>query len=176
MATKHTTSKTASKKPKGDDWDNEENEAQSINFKFGRPADDDYKGDRILGVLLTKRQVPNKLAKEANAKQWAYEVKVRQCEYHNLDKKKNYVEPSIEINEGEVVTVYGKPFFDGKMRQVKPGQVFGLKYIGDLEARVEGHNDTKEIKVFLPKGDDGEFEMDEEVLNELNVENFDKDE
>lgn len=157
------------KKGKAASWDSEDNEAQTINFKFGRPADDDYKGDRILGVLLSKRQVPNKLAKEPGAKQWVYEVKVRECEYHNLDKKKNFIEPAIEIAEGEVVNVYGKPFFDNRLRAVKIGQVFGLKYVGDLEARVEGHNDTKEIKVFTPKGDDGEFQFDEEVLKAHNT-------
>ena len=155
---------------------NEENEAQSINFKFGRFADKDYKGDRILGVLLSKRHVPNKLSKEPGAKQWLYEVKVRECEFHLTDKKGNPVDESTEIAADEIVNVYGKPFFDARMRQVKPGQVFGLKYVSDLEATVAGYNDTKEIKVFTPKGDDGEFEFDDEVLNQLNVDNFDKDE
>lgn len=158
MATKSGTKK------KG--WDDEENEAQSVNFKFGRPTDDDYKGDRVLGTLVSKRQVPNKLSSKPGAMQWLYEVKVREAEYHTLDKKKNYVEPSIEIAEGEVINVYGKPFFDSRMRQVKVGQIFGLKYTGDLEARVEGYSDTKEIKVFTPKTVDGEFEMDEEWLKE----------
>lgn len=163
--------KAVGKKGKGD-WDDEENEAQSINFKFGRYADDDYKGDRILGVLLSKRQVSNRLSSEPGAKQWVYEVKVRECEFHLTDKKGNPVDESTEIDEGEVVNVYGKPFFDARMRSVKIGQVFGLKYVGDLEAKVAGHNDTKEIKVYTPKGDDGEFEMDEEVVNQAEVDNF----
>ena len=108
--------------------------------------------------------------------QWLYEVKVRECEFHLTDKKGNPVDESTEIAAGEIVNVYGKPFFDARMRQVKPGQVFGLKYVSDLEATVAGYNDTKEIKVFTPKGDDGEFEFDDEVLNQLNVDNFDKDE
>lgn len=158
--------KVAPKKKK-EDWDNEENEAKSINFKFGKPADEDYKGDRVFGVLLSKRQIPNKLSSKAGAMQWLYEVKVRECEYHELDKKKNPVEPSIEIESGETINVYGKPFFDGRMRGVKGGQVFGLKYIGDLEAKVEGHNDTKEIKVYTPRDENGEFEMDEDVVAQL---------
>lgn len=157
--------KQSTKSAKSKGWDSEENEAQSINFKFGRFADDDYKGDRILGVLLSKRQVPNRLSSKPGAMQWVYETKVREGEYHNLDKKRNFVEPSIELEAGDIVSIYGKPFFDNKMRGVKVGQVFGLKYIGDLEAKVEGHNDTKEIKVYLPKNDEGEFEMDQEVLD-----------
>lgn len=173
MATKHTASKTASKKAKTDDWDNEENEAQSLSFTWGRPTDEDndYKGDRILGVLLSKRQVPNTL-KGPGEMQWAYEVKVRECEFHKLDKKKNPIEPSVTIEAGEVITVYGRSFYDGKMRQVKPGQVFGMKYIGDLESKDPKKNDTKEIKVYLPKDENDEFEMDEEVVNELAVDNF----
>lgn len=163
--------KKAAGKKKGD-WDDEENEAKSINFKFGRYADEDYKGDRILGVLLSKRQVPNKLSDKAGAMQWVYEVKVRECEYHQTDKKGNPVDESTEIEEGEIVNVYGKPFFDARMRTVKIGQVFGLKYVGDLEATVSGHNDTKEIKVYTPKGDDGEFEMDAEVAAAQEAEEF----
>lgn len=162
--------KRAAGKKKG--WDDEENEAKSINFKFGRYADNDYKGDRILGVLLSKRQVPNKLSDKAGAMQWVYEVKVRECEYHQTDKKGNPVDDSTEIDEGEVVNVYGKPFFDARMRSVKVGQVFGLKYISDLEATVSGHNDTKEIKVYTPKDENGEFEMDAEVANAAAVEEF----
>lgn len=157
--------KVAPKKKK--DWDSEENEAKSINFKFGKPADDEYNGDRVFGVLLSKRQVPNKLSDKPGAMQWLYEVKVRECEYHELDKRKNPVEPAIVIEVGETINVYGKPFFDSRMRGVKPGQVFGLKYIGDLEAKNPGWNDTKEIKVFTPRDADGEFEMDEEVVAAL---------
>lgn len=162
--------KKAAGKKKG--WDDEENEAQSINFKFGRYADHDYKGDRILGVLLSKHQVPNKLSSEPGAKQWVYEVKVRECEFHLTDKKGNPVDESTEIDEGEVVNVYGKPFFDARMRSVKVGQVFGLKYVGDLESKVAGHNDTKEIKVYTPKDENGEFEMDAEVANQAEVDDF----
>lgn len=155
--------KTApSKKAKG--WDSEENEAQSINFKFGRFADEDYKGDRVLGVLISKRQVPNKLSTKKDAMQWVYEAKVRECEFYLTDKKGNPADESTVIEAGSIINVYGKPFFDGKMRQVKVGQVFGLKYVSDLPARTEGVNDTKEIKVFLPRDSEGEFEMDEEVV------------
>lgn len=163
--------KAAGKKGKSD-WDSEDNEAQSINFKFGRYADEDYKGDRILGVLLSKRQIPNKLSSEPGAKQWVYEVKVRECEYHLTDKKGNPVDESTVIEEGEVANVYGKPFFDARMRGVKIGQVFGLKYVGDLEAKVAGHSDTKEIKVYTPKDENGEFEMDAEVVVAQDAEDF----
>ena len=161
----------ATKQKKGG-WDSDENEAQSINFKFGRHADEEYKGDRILGVLLSKREIPNKLSTKPGAMQWVYEVKVRECEFHLTDKKGNPVGESMEIEAGEVVNVYGKPFFDARMRAVKIGQVFGLKYVSDLEAKVAGYSDTKEIKVFTPRGDDGEFEMDAEVVNQHDVDNF----
>lgn len=164
--------KTAAPSKKAKGWDSEDNEAQSINFKFGRFADEDYKGDRILGVLLDKRQVPNKLSKEPGAKQWLYEIKVRECEFHLTDKKGNPNDESTTIEEGEIVNVYGKPFFDGKMRGVKNGQVVGLKYVSDLPARSEGMNDTKEIKVFLPKAADGSFEMDEEVVAAQEADTF----
>lgn len=160
------------KKSKGSGWDSEENEAQSINFKFGRFADEDYKGDRVLGVLLSKRQVPNKLSQKKDAMQWVYETKVRECEFHLTDKKGNPNDESTVIETGAIVNIYGKPFFDGKMRQVKVGQVFGLKYVSDLPARSEGMNDTKEIKVFLPKDSDGEYEMDAEVVEQNEDEQF----
>lgn len=170
--------KTVNKKAasKDKDWDSEENEAQSINFGFGRCTDEDYKGDRILGVLLSKRQVPNRLSKIAGAMQWVYEVKVRECEFHPLEKagknKGRPVEESVVIDEGEIVNVYGKAFFDGRMRQVKPGQVFGLKYVEDLPATTPGNNDTKAIKTFLPKDSSDEYEMDDEVVAQLENDGF----
>lgn len=153
-------------------WDSEENEAKSISFKWGKFADDDYNGDRILGVMLSKQQIPNKKAKDPNAKQWVYEVKVRECEFHDMDKKQNAIEPSIVIAKGEVINIYGRAFYDKVLRQVKIGQVFGLKYIKDIPATVAGNSDTKEIKVFLPKVN-GEYEMDEEVVNQGNLNDFD---
>ncbi len=163
--------KTITKKKGG--WDSEENEAKARDFiKWGKPADEDYKGDRVLGVLLSKRQVPNNLSKEPGAKQWLYEVKVRECEYHDMDKKQNPIEPSIVLKEGDVVMVGGRIFYDGRLARVIVGQVFGLKYIGDLESRDPKKNDTKEIKVYTPRGDDGEFEMDEDVARQAEVDNF----
>lgn len=163
---------------KADSWDNEENEAKSLTFKFKKPMDNDYEGDRIHGVLMSKRQVPNRLSTTPGAKQWLYEVKVKKvCEYHDADKKGNPIEPSITVPEGTVINVYGTNFFDGRMRQVQAGQVFGLKYVGDLPSKEKGKADTKNIKVYIFRDDNSPtgYEMDDEVVNQLNVDNFDNE-
>jgi hypothetical protein len=62
------------------------------------------------------------------------------------------------------------------MARIKIGQVVGLKFVEELEAKTRGYNPTKLIKVFTPKDASGEFEMDEEIVNQAKVDAFGEDE
>ncbi len=164
--------KTTSKKAAGaTDWDSEENEAKNNFVGFNEI------GDYILGALISAKQVPSTLPDKQGQMQWIYEVKVRDSKYHVLDEKKR-VGDLVEPVEGDIVSVGGRKMIDSRMARVKIGQIFGLKFVEELPAKTRGYNPTKLIKVFTPKGRDGEFEFDEEVVqahnqDELNEE-FDK--
>ena len=156
MVTKHTASKKGSDKS----WDDDENEAQNNFLKWGKP------GDFIFGTLVSKSQKPSTLPDKKGELQWIYEIKVVEGEYHNIDKKKNPIEPAIVLEAGEIISVGGRSMYDSRLARAKRGQRIGLKFTEEIEAKTAGYNDTKIIKTYLPKGDDGEYEMDEEFLAE----------
>ncbi len=150
---------SASSKAKGAPaWDDESNEATNNFLSWGQ------EGDYVLGALLSAKQVPSTLPDKKGEMQWVYEIKVREASYHILDEKKRIVPEAIEPEEGEIISVGGRKTIDSRLARVKIGQIVGLKFVEELPAKTRGYNPTKLIKVFTPKGRDGEFEFDEEVL------------
>lgn len=157
-------------------WDDESNEAQNNFLTWGKPASaaveggaPAYKGDCILGTMVTKKQVPSTLPDKKGEMQWVYEVKVKECVYHAIDERtKQPTGDPIVVEAGELVKVGGRSFYDSRLARVKIGQIFGLKFLEELEPKTKGYNPTKVIKVYTPKGDDGEFLKDQEFLDSLN--------
>lgn len=157
------------KKPVAKSWDAEENEAQNNFLKWGDI------GDFVYGTLVSKKQVPSTLEDRKGEMQWVYEVKVRSGEYHDIDSKtKQPIGDAIVLSEGDIISVGGRSMYDSRMARCKIGQVFGLKFTELLEATKKGRSDTKLIKTFMPRGDDGEFEMDQEFLMEREAAAFDE--
>lgn len=150
-------SKATSKKA---EWDSEENEAKNNFVGFNEI------GDKILGTLLSRKQVKSTLPDRVGELQFVYEFKVKECIYHVLDEKKRVVEDAIEPQEGDIVSVGGRKMIDSRMAKAKLGQVVGLKFTEELPAKTKGYNPTKLIKVYFPKGDDDQVLMDEEWLEE----------
>lgn len=138
-------------------WDATENEAQNSFLTWGKP------GNFFLGTLIGKKQVKSTLADKVGQLQWIYEVKVRECIYNKLDDKKNAIEPEIVCESEEIISIGGRTSIDSRMARIKIGQVFGLKYLEDGPP-VKGRSPYKAIRVFTPKNESGEFEMDEEFL------------
>lgn len=150
MATVKTTSKAKA-------WDDESNEATNNFVSWGQ------EGDYILGALVSVKQVPSTLPDRMGELQYVYEIKAREGEYHVLDDKKRVVEEPVVVQEGDIISVGGRKTIDSRMARVKIGQIVGLKFVEELPAKTKGYNPTKLIKVFTPKGRDGEFEFDETV-------------
>lgn len=146
-------------------WDDESNEVESNFISFAvSDEDSDGEGDFIYGALLApRREVPNRLAEKPGTMQFLYEVKVHECRYHKLDKKKKVIDEAIEPDAGETIILGGKAGFDHKLAHLKPGQLFGIKFMEEQESKTPGRNATKIFKVFLPKDSDGEFKMDESI-------------
>ena len=112
----------------------EENKSTSNYFKFEKV------GDAVTGVYVDKRTITNDMSETP---------------------KKQYVYTLIEDGTGQPIDVYGKgkepQCFPG-LEAAKFGQVVGLKFDGELEAKTKGYKPTKLINVYT-KG-----EMKPEVL------------
>lgn len=143
-------------------WDDESNEAQNNFVSWGKV--DDF----VFGTLIGIREVESTLPDKKGEKQLIYDVKVEECKYHQLDDKKNPIEPAEEPQAGEMVSVGGRKTIDSRMARVKLGQKFGLKFTEEIPAKTKGYNATKLIKVFTPKDAQGNYWMDEEWVANQN--------
>lgn len=95
-------------------------------------------GDKIQGTLVGKRVTTNRLKNGED--QLVYDLK---------------------LDDGSIVSVFGKPGIDYQMKAVKLGQIVGMEYTKDLPPKVQGHSATHVIQVFAdPKV------VDQEWLNE----------
>lgn len=140
-------------------WDSEENEVKSNFAKFNVPQE-----DKVMGTLISKRQVKSNLPGKEGELVWLYELKVDEGTFHALDEKKKLIDEPIEADPGSFWTVGGKPGIDNQMRNVKLGQKVGFKFIDETPAKTKGFNPSKNIRVYTPKDTDGEFQMDTEWL------------
>lgn len=144
-------------------WDSAENEAKNSFVSWGKI------GDFVYGTLLKVKQVKSTLPGKEGQMQNVYEVKVKECSYHNLDDNKQPMERPETPAPGDIVSVGGRQGTDSRMSHVKIGQMFGQKFVEELPAQTKGFNKTKVIKVFIPKDPaTGEYLMDEEYLAEQN--------
>jgi hypothetical protein len=147
------------KTQKSTSWDDESNEAQNNFVSWGQV------GDFVYGTLIGVREVKSTLPDRAGELQKIYDIKVKESSYHLIDEKKRVIEEAVTPSEGELVSVGGRKTIDSRMARIKLGQVFGLKFTEEQDAKQKGYNPTKIIKVFTPRGTDGNFLMDEEYLN-----------
>lgn len=128
-------------------------------------------GDHIKGTLVAKYQRENNISGKTEM-QNIYEVKVLSGEYHALevDENGNRV-PSKEVTklaEGDVCNVGGKAAIDAQMRNVKLGQIIGLKFVESVPNKDPKKYPTKVVKLYT------EGRMDEEFLTGLKAEEDEK--
>lgn len=138
----------------------ESNEVNNSFIKWG------VVGDYVLGTLISSRQVKSTLPDRQGEKQFIYEIKVKEGQYHDIDEKKRVDEEPTVLEPDLIISVGGRKAIDGRMRQIKLGQIFGLKLIEIIPAKTKGYNDFKSVKVFASKNADGTPQMDTEWLAE----------
>lgn len=156
--------KKGATKEKG--WDDESNEATNSFVTWGEV------GDKVMGTLVGRKQVPSTLPDRAGELQWVYEIKVGEASYHKLDDKNRVIEPAEEPEEGEIISVGGRSTIDSRMARVKLGQIVGLKFVEELAPKTKGYNPTKIVKVYTPRDDNNDFKMDAEYLREHEDDNM----
>ena len=129
----------------------DKNAVKSLWVKWGKI------GDNVVGTLTAVHDVRSNLPGKENEMVKRYELLAEGGEYHELDKKKNPVDPAVKVLVGEIYYVGGKVGIDAQMRRVKVGQRIGMKFTQEIPAKTKGYNDLKIIKVFAG-------EMNEEWL------------
>ena len=139
----------------------EGNELKSAWVKFSKI------GDFISGTLISVREMASRLPGKEGEMVKVYEIKAKEGSFHDIDKKKQIIEPAIIVGAGDIYNVGVGFVIDGQMRNVKVGQIIGIKYTEDKPNKQAGFNDMKIKKVYAPKGPDGVKPlMDEEWLKE----------
>lgn len=105
-------------------------------------------GDWFKGTLVDKRQTKSTMPGKENELVWVYEFKTQGGAFHQLDDKKNPIEPAVVISEGEFWTLGGKAGIDNQMRNVRLGQIVGMRFTEEKPAKTKGFNPLKVIKVY----------------------------
>lgn len=116
-------------------------------------------GDNIEGTLIDVREVESTLPGKEGEKQKVYDIKSDRGSFHDLDDKKNAVEPAITIEAGEIYSVGGRTGVDVQMRRIVIGQKVRFVFAEEKAAKKKGFNNLKIIKV-MTNG-----QMDQEWLN-----------
>ena len=114
-------------------------------------------GDFFVGALMSKREVDNNLPDKKGEKQIIYEFRAHEGSFHRLDDKKQPIKDATTMNAGEVWSLGGKAGIDAQMRNVKIGQVCGMKFIEELPSKTKGFNPTKVIQVYTSGEMDSNF-------------------
>lgn len=135
------------------------NEIKSNWVKWGKP------GDSITGTLVRVFQVADNYAKVPGAKKNVYEIKAINGSFNDIQNKK-LTGDVVTIKPGDVYCVDGKSGLEAQMRNVKMGQIIGIKFMEERAAKDPKNFDAKITKVFAPKNNDGSVKMDEEWLKQ----------
>lgn len=146
---------------KKDDIFNEDNAVKSAWVTWGKP------GDHIKGTLVARYSRENSIGGKTEM-QTIYEIKAMGGAFHALqqDENGNYTPVSEEtvLNAGDLWNVGGKAAIDSQMRNVKIGQIIGMKFMESVPAKEKGRYPTKVVKVFTSG------QMDEEWLTAMEEE------
>lgn len=132
------------------DFFSEENEVQSSWIKWGKV------GDYFIGTLTAKRTVEDQF--NAGKTQEVYDFKMKEGSFHNILEDKSVAKDATIVESGELYSVGGKASIDAQMRNVKIGQIVGMKFKESVPSKTKGYNPSKVIKIYTSG------EMDDSVL------------
>jgi hypothetical protein len=138
-----------------DELFNESHAVKSNWVKWGKV------GDWFKGTLTDKRQVKSTLPGQEDKMVMIYDFLAKGGSFHAINEDKTIAEEPTIVNEGEFWTIGGKAGIDTQMRNIKLGQIVGLRYAETKASKTKGFNPLKIIKVFAGA-------MDEEYQGQTN--------
>lgn len=104
--------------------------------------------DNVFGTLIGVREMESQLPGKKGELVKIYEILADGGEFHETDENKKPVEIATTINKGETWLVGGSAGLDNAMRNVKVGQIVGIKFTEEKPSKTKGFNPTKVKKVF----------------------------
>ena len=116
-------------------------------------------GDYIAGTFIEVREITSQFPGKEGERVKVYEIKADEGSFHDLDERRNPVNPPISIKEGDIWIIGGRQGIDAQMRNIKIGQKIGMKYTDEKPAKTKGFNALKILKVYT------EGVMDEAYLD-----------
>lgn len=110
-------------------------------------------GDYVIGTLISVREIDSQLPAQKGQKVRVYEVKTDEGSFHDIDDKKQVIEPAVTINADEIWNIGGgskeKPAgIDSQFRNIKLGQKIKVEFTKELEPKTKGFSPTKVKQVF----------------------------
>lgn len=126
------------------------NEVKSQWIKWGKV------GDWVRGTLCDVREMENQLADKPGEMMKVYEFIASGGAFHFFEKVNGVVnvdeEPTV-LEKGTVWTIGGKAGIDNQMRNVKIGQVFGMRFAEEKPNKNKSFSPTKVVKVLIGEMD-----------------------
>lgn len=150
------------------------NEAKSLFVKWGKV------GDWVQGTLHDRRQIKSTLPGQEGKMQHVYDFFARAGVFHETHKSRNEAGEEVTtytpvvLKEGQLVSVGGGTVGDDKnpidngLRNVKIGQIFGVRFTEIKPAKTKGFQDQKVRKVY-PGEMDPKYAGGMDVAAELGV-------
>jgi len=135
----------------------EENEIKASWVKWGKV------GNKIFGTLISVREMESQLPGKKGEIVKIYEILADGGEFNDIDEDKKPVKEVTTIDPGTTWLVGGGVGLDNALRNVKIGQILGIKFTEEKPAKQKGFNPLKVKKVF------SEGKMNEAWLEEQKV-------
>lgn len=104
-------------------------------------------GNKIAGTLISIREMESRLPEKRGQMMKIYEILADDGEFNDIVDKKP-VDEVTKINPGEIWLVGGGLGLDNSMRNIKVGQIIGIKYTEERPNSDKLKNPTKVKKVF----------------------------
>jgi len=125
-----------------DELFDEKNEVKSNWWVKGKP------GDWVKGTLVDVREMESQLPGQTGKMVKIYEFLTSGGSFHRLDDNKQPITPAVEIMEGEYWMIGGNQSLDNQMRNMKKGQIVGIRFTETKPAKQKGFNPSKVLKVY----------------------------
>src|SRR3990167_8851637 len=135
----------------------EENAVKANWVKWGKA------GNKIFGTLMSVREMESQFPDKKGEMVKVYEFLAEGGEFNDIDEDKKPVKEVTTINPGEIWLVGGKVGLDNAMRNIKVGQILGIKFTEEKPNKTKGFSPLKIVKVFT------EGKMNDKWLEEQKV-------
>ena len=117
-------------------------------------------GDWVRGTLCDVREMESQLADKPGTMVKVYEFIAAGGSFHHFEKVNGQInvdEKPTVLEVGSVWTIGGKAGIDNQMRNVKIGQIFGMRFTEEKPNKNKAFNNTKVVET-LVGGMDPEYQ------------------